>query len=93
VSNIYETPLDRASLLLLLEQFVAKEAPRESQSARFRIAPSYGLNQSAPYPDTHLPFEDGELNRRWDDYVAGATYALRMVRAVSASTGIGRPRA
>ena len=89
--NIYETPLDRPTLLLLLEQFVAQETG--GANPRFRIAPSYGPNQPASYPATHLPFEDGDLNRRWDDYVAGATYALRMVRAVGASTGIGRPRA
>ena len=91
MSHLNETPLDRPTLLLLLEQFAAQETG--GANPRFRIAPSYGLNQPAPYPDTHIPFEDGDLNRRWDDYVAGATCALRMVRAVSAATGIGRPRA
>lgn len=92
--SINEKPLDRPTLLLLLERFVAQEAPRESESTRFRIAPSYGINQPAPYPDTMIPFEsESGLNQRWCDYVAGATYALRMVRAVSGATGIGRPPA
>ena len=86
MKSLNQEPLDHETALMLLEHFIHREESERQQVARLRRPPSCGPRPAdvAPFPDLLMPFEDGsDVNMRWREYLAGATYALRMVRAVS----------
>jgi hypothetical protein len=85
--NFNQEPIDRETGLLLLESFCTREKLDRFMDVKIRRPRPYGPDDPTEWPDLVQPFEEGtDQNMRWREYLAGATYALRIVRAVNSAT-------